>query len=133
MQGLVLARDTLSQNVVYEPVEIDRDLGLLLLGLLFLLTRIVASGRRKSLDGHELFELFQLLLEVILPGVIALEFDGVDCFLGRLRQGVVFDEVFEAEPLLLVLFGIFNFLVDGLLPSDMLRIDERDWSRNNVV
>ena len=74
------------------------------------------------LGDDQLFDRLQVLLEVVLSSVVTLELDLIDYVLSRLLQAQVFDEVLESEAMLLIDLGLFNLLVNHLLPSYVARV-----------
>ena len=114
IQGLVLARDTLGEDVVDEPSQVDVLLVFLLLFLRFiegLLLGLLRCPLLLCLGDDQVLDRLEVLLEVVLASVVALELDLVNDLLRRLLEGQVFDEVLESQSVLPVGLGLLYFLV----------------------
>ena len=92
MQCMLLPWYALGQNIVYKPSKVDLlfILDNLLLFLLLLFEVSLIDLPILVVEDEVLDEL-QILLEVVTPSIIALQFDLVNHLLRRLNQGQVFD------------------------------------------
>lgn len=118
MQILILLRQSFSKNIVDEPIEV----GLWWLGLnrIFPLS-IFIFRHRNWFWRHKLLKVLQLFFEVCLSSVVADKRDLVlRLWLWHLHFGV-FDNFFKTHALV-VLLGGGNFVVNNLLPFDVLII-----------
>ena len=125
VEGLVLARDALREDVVDEPGQVD---SLLVFALFWWFGVCSFGGSLGSallllcLLEDELADGVAILVEVVLAGVVALELDLVDDVLRWLLKRQVFDEVLKAQTVLLVIRSFMDLLIDLLLPGDMLGV-----------
>ena len=92
MQCMLLPWYALGQDVIDKPSEVD-ILFILdhLLLFLLLLFEVSLIDLPILVVEDEILDKLQVLLEIVPPGIIALQLDLVYHFLGGLNQGQVFD------------------------------------------